>query len=104
MATKRAPRIATRLLDLPDIGAKIGQLDRAEGALLKAGEVEDADAVQGPAMITVLAYGPVAGGLVGAPILRAALARPADSRLRHAAKAADAHAAFSPAARLLGSR
>ena len=47
MAAEGAAGVAAGLFDLPDVGTEVGELDGAEGALLEAGEVEDADAVEG---------------------------------------------------------
>jgi hypothetical protein len=46
VAAECATRIPSRLLDLPDIGAKVGELGRAERALLEAGEVENSDVIE----------------------------------------------------------
>ncbi len=42
-----APRLAAGLLDLDHFGAHVGEQDGAGRALLMAGEVQDADAVEG---------------------------------------------------------
>ena len=81
MVSQRPARFAARLFDLPDVGAEVGELDGAEGALLEAGEVEDADSMERtghrePPRPCFADYNAARGGNHRKDVTEAALARP----------------------------